>query len=198
MKTVKTLLIAFALIFFAGESSIAQTKTLEIDKRSGTIEWKGSKVTGSHNGEIDIKEGSFTFEDGKLTKAHVVIDMTSIVNHDLEDPETNAKLIGHLKSDDFFGVKNYPEATFKSTSIEPQDSGKYLVKGNMTIKEDTNPVEFPVTVKTSKKAFRAEGSFEIDRSKYNVRYGSKSFFDNLGDKVIYDDFTISFNISESM
>ncbi|MGM0567298.1 MAG: YceI family protein [Bacteroidota bacterium] len=198
MKTLRTFLLAFATLFIFSEAAIAQNKTVELDKRSGTVEWEGKKIGGGHNGEIDIKDGKLTFKDGELSKAHVVIDMNSIVNHDLDDQESNAKLVGHLKSDDFFGVKKYPEATFKSTSIEAKGSGKYHIKGNMTIKEDTNPVEFTAEVSTSKSSYSAEGSFEIDRSKYNVRYGSKSFFDNLGDNVIYDDFRITFKLNGSM
>lgn len=197
MKTVKTLLLAFAMLFIFSEVTMAQNKSVDLDKSSGTVEWEGRKIGGRHNGEIDIKDGKLTFKNGELTKAHVVIDMTSIVNHDLDDAESNAKLVGHLKSDDFFEVKTYPEAEFKSTSIESKGSGKYHVKGKMTIKEDTNPVEFPVTVTTGQNSLNAKGSFKIDRAKYNVRFGSKSFFDNLGDDVIYDDFTIAFDIKES-
>ncbi|MDZ7776240.1 MAG: YceI family protein [Bacteroidales bacterium] len=197
MKTFRNLLFAFATIFLFSEASIAQTNTVDLNENSGTVEWEGKKIGGSHNGEIDIKDGQLTFNNKELTKAHIVIDMSSIVNHDLEDQESNQKLVGHLKSDDFFGVKTYPEATFKSTSIAPKGSGKYMVTGNMTIKGTTNPVEFPLEMNTSKKAFSAEGTFKIDRSKYDVRYGSRSFFDNLGDKAIYDDFEISFKISGS-
>lgn len=197
MKTFKTFLLAFATIFIISEAAIAQTQTIDLNNNSGTVEWEGKKIGGSHNGEINIKDGQLTFKDKKLTKAHIVIDMTSIENNDLEDQEENQKLVGHLKSDDFFGAKTYPEAIFKSNSIKSQGSGKYLVKGDMTIKGKTNPVEFPVTIETSEKAFSASGTFKIDRSKYDVRYGSKSFFDNLGDNVIYDDFEISFQISGS-
>jgi len=198
MKTLRTFLLAFATLFIFSEATTAQTKTVDLDKQSGTVEWEGKKIGGGHDGEIDIKDGKLTFNNGELTKAHVIIDMTSIVNHDIDDPESKAKLVGHLKSDDFFGVENYPEAEFKSTSIEAKGSGEYHIKGNMSIKEDTNPVEFTAQVSTSKSSYSAEGSFKIDRSKYNVRYGSKSFFDNLGDKVIYDDFTITFKLNGSM
>jgi len=197
MKNLKHILFTFAAIILAGGISFAQT-TVSLDKNSGTVEWEGSKIGGSHDGEIDIKAGSLKFTDGKLSDAHVKIDMASIVNHDLDDPEYNQKLVNHLKSDDFFSVDKYPEAEFKSKSIVSQGSGKYLVKGDMTIKGQTHPVEFVTTLDKKGNKFTAKSTFEIDRSKYNVRYGSKSFFDNLGDKVIYDDFEISFVINEMM
>lgn len=198
MKNVKQFLFTFTAILLTSVISFAQTNKVKLDENSGTVKWEGSKIGGSHHGEIDIKSGTLTFEDGILTSAHVVIDMTSIVNHDLDDPEYNQKLVNHLKSDDFFGVKTYPEAEFKSNKIINQGSGKYLVKGDMTIKGQTHPVEYITMLDKNGSKFTAESTFEIDRSKYDVRYGSKSFFDNLGDKVIYDDFEISFEIQESM
>lgn len=197
MKNLKHILFTFAAIVLAGGISFAQT-IVPLNKDSGTVEWEGRKIGGSHNGEINIKAGSLKFVDGKLADAHVKIDMTSIVNLDQEDPENNQKLVNHLKSSDFFGVEKYPVAAFKSTSIENQGSGKYLVKGDMTIKGQTHPIEFVTTIDKKGNKFSAKSTFEVDRSKYNVRYGSESFFDNLGDNVIYDDFEISFVINETM
>lgn len=197
MKNLKHILFSFAAILIAGGISFAQT-TVSLDKNSGTVEWEGSKIGGSRDGEIDIKAGSLKFTDGKLSYLHIKFDMTSIVNHDIEDPEYNQKLVNRLKSDDFFSVDKYPVAEFKSTSVKVQGSGKYLVKGDMTIKGHTNPVEFVTTIDKKGNKFTAKSTLVIDRSKYNVRYRSKSFFDNLGENFIYDDFKISFVINETM
>ncbi len=116
--------------------------------------------------------------------------MASIKNSDIESDEYRAKLVGHLKSDDFFGVETYPTAKLVITEATAFKNDEATVKGKLTIKKDTHPTEFKV--KKSGNAYTA--TIVVDRSKYDVRYGSSSFFDNLGDKVIYDDFTLNVNI----
>jgi len=115
------------------------------------------------------------------------IGMSTLSNTDLEG-EQKGKLEGHLKSDDFFGVATYPTATLTTTKVEPKADNTYQVTGVMTIKNKTNQVQFPATVTTEGNQVKANASITVDRSGYDVRYGSDSFFDNLGDKVIYDDF----------
>ena len=146
-----------------------------------TINWKGKKITGSsHNGTIDLKEGYFEFENDVLTGGYFEIDMNSISNEDLEG-KYKEKLEGHLKSDDFFGVAKFPTATFKISEVKKSDE-KYTVTGDMTIKGITNSVSFDLNMSGN----TSTANIEIDRSKYDVRYGSGSFFDNLGDKTISD------------
>lgn len=167
--------------------------TQKVDVKKSKVEWTGKKVTGQHNGTIDIKEGTLEVNNSKLTGGKIVIDMQSLKNEDLKDQEYNAKLVGHLKSDDFFSVVTHPTSQLEVTKVE--GSGANLkVTGNLTIKGKTNPVTFPVTVSKEGNNSVYHGTITVDRSKYDVRYGSKSFFNDLGDKAINDEFTLDFHL----
>lgn len=187
MKTniLKTTFILVLAISFASFTTISEKK---VTVKESTITWKGYKVTGEHEGTIALKEGTLIFEDDKLTGGSFVIDMTSIGATDLEGG-MKAKLDGHLKSDDFFGVEKHPTATFVITQVEGS-GGSYSVRGNLTIKGITNTAAFKMNVAKNK----AAASLKIDRSKFDVRYGSTSFFDDLKDKAIYDDFDLNVNL----
>ena len=159
-----------------------------------SVKWVGKKVTGQHNGTISIKNGELIIKDGKLVGGTFIIDMTSITSTDLEG-EYLQKLNGHLKSDDFFGVENYPEAIFKFTTVTAKGkNGSYEVTGDMTIKSTTKSITFTTQLVNNGDKLIAVANIVIDRSDFDVRYGSGSFFDNLGDKTIYDDFTLSVNL----
>jgi polyisoprenoid-binding protein YceI len=189
MKTLKSVLIAVTI--FATTGLFAQQMKVDVEKSN--LEWHGKKVTGEHDGTIDLKDGWFTWSDNKITEGEFVINMTSIKNSDIDDLEYRAKLEGHLKSDDFFGVETYPTATLKVKGSDAFKNNEAQVKGHLTIKGITHPVEFTATKNGMK--FMAE--IVVDRSKYDVRYGSGSFFDNLGDRMIYDDFTMKVSIHAS-
>jgi polyisoprenoid-binding protein YceI len=170
--------------------------TQKVDVQKSKVEWTGKKVTGQHTGTIDLQQGSLEVNKGKLTGGKIVMDMQSIKNVDLTDQEYNTKLVNHLKSDDFFSVVKYPTAQLDITKVE--GSGANLtVTGNLNIKGKTNPVTFPVTVSNSGKENVYKGNITVDRSKYDVRYGSKSFFNDLGDKAISDEFTLDFQLVAS-
>lgn len=160
----------------------------EINTEKSSVSWEGKKVTGTHTGLISISEGSLEFDHGALTGGNVVIDMASMSSTDLAETQAS-KLLGHLKSDDFFGVANYPTAELNITDVKKSDSG-YTVTGNLTIKGISKPVTFDTVVTKN----GATAQIVIDRTDYNVRYGSGKFFENLGDKTIYDDFTLDVNI----
>ncbi len=165
-----------------------------VDLTSSNIIWKGYKVTGEHTGTVKLKNGSLQITDGKLSGGSFEIDMNSITDTDLEG-EWAAKLVGHLKSDDFFGVDKYPTAKFVITRAIPQDTkGNYKVIGNLTIKETTKEIKFPVSATETNGVVTATGKVTLDRSEYNVRYGSGSFFDGLGDKTIYDEFDLNITL----
>jgi len=190
MKTIKffgllVLAVSLATAAFAG--------TQKIDASKSTVKWLGKKVTGEHFGSILVKEGSLEVANGKVSGGKVVIDMQSIVNEDLKDAGYNAKLVGHLKSDDFFSVATFPTAELVVTKVE-SNGNNHTFSGNLTIKGITNPASFTATSAKDGKSTVYKGTLTIDRSKYNVKYGSKSFFDNLGDKVIYDEFTLDFSL----
>jgi polyisoprenoid-binding protein YceI len=172
----------------------------EIVKEQSTVNWHGTKVTGEHRGEVKLESGQLTFDNNQLTGGKVVMDMTTITNADLTDEEQKQKLEGHLKSEDFFGVEKHPTATFEITGVSPIEnaaagSPNYNIQGNLTIKENTNSVSFPATIAKNNGVVNAKADMTIDRSKYDVRYGSETFFGSLGDKAISDDFTITLDIT---
>lgn len=157
-----------------------------VSTEESTIIWSGYKPTGSHTGTINLSHGELTINDGKIESGTFTIDMAS-----LKDSEANARLEKHLKSTDFFDVQKYPIATFKITGFEKVNN-KTLLSGNLTLKDTTNNVTFTVSVLHTDDSVKVESeTFSIDRSKWNVKYGSKSFFDNLGEKYINDDIELS-------
>ena len=168
-------------------------KTQKVDVTKSVVNWTGKKVTGEHHGTIAVKEGNLDEKNGKVTGGKIVMDMPSIADLDMTDPGMNAKLIGHLKSDDFFGVVTYPTSELVINKVEA-NGANLTFSGDMTIKGITNPATFIATSSKDGKATIYKGTLTVDRSKYNVRFGSKSFFENLGDKVIYDEFTLDFNL----
>jgi hypothetical protein len=172
-----------------------EIKNFEIVNAESLIAWTGRKVTGFHNGTIAIKKGVLTLTDGKLTSARIVIDTTSIKDLDISDPALHAKFSGHLASDDFFSSQKFPEAVFEITSATATADTAYNVLGNLTIKDITQPVSFPVTVFVADGILKAAGRITIDRTKYNMKFRSANFFENLGDTLIYNDFDLDVSIT---
>ena len=161
---------------------------------SSVIVWTGYKVTGKHTGTVKVQNGTVTLDHGKLVGGSFDIDMNSIKDTDLEGAMAE-KVVGHLKSDDFFGVAKFPTAKYVITKVIPQDTkGNYKIIGNMTIKETTKEVKFMANGTEAAGTFTATGKMTIDRSEFNVRYGSGSFFDGLGDKTIYDEFDLQITL----
>ncbi len=160
-----------------------------VNVEESNVTWVGKKITYDHNGTIKISDGSLDISGNKLVGGSFTIDMNSIVNLDLEDSEKNAKLIGHLKSADFFNVSEFPTASMAITSakMKKAEGSNYEVQGDLTIKGITKPVTFPAMVVIDGDIVTAKATVVFDRSEYDVRYGSGSFFDDLGDNVIYDD-----------
>jgi polyisoprenoid-binding protein YceI len=182
----------FNLFVFANES-------YQVDVSKSELKWEGRKVTGAHHGTIDVKDGSLEFDNGILTSGSFSINMNSMICLDLEDETWNKKLIDHLKSDDFFAVTTHPIAKLKITGVknykDSDSEANYLIIGDLTIKGITHPIEFPAVIKVENSIVTAVAKIEVDRSKYDVRYGSGSFFTGLGDKLIYDNFTMNVKIN---
>ena len=189
MKT-KVFLFAIAIIL-SGNVLFAQT--LEVNVEKSSIEWHGKKIGTKHDGFIQFKSGSFVLEGDRIVSGRFVADMTTITNTDLKDEGRNQRLVGHLKSDDFFGVQSYPTATFEVVESSEFANGKATLSGDITIKNKTERISFDV-VKTGE-AYSAE--VEVDRSKFDVRYGSKSFFNDIGDSAIDDIFKLKITIVAS-
>ena len=180
-KIVLAGLVAFVAFSFKG----ADVEKKEVKTSESKVVWKGYKVTGSHEGTISLKSGSLSFNEDKLTGGEFVMDMTTIITTDLTG-EYKGKLEGHLKSDDFFSVEKNPTATMIVKKVEVSGKNSYKVIGDLIIKGIKNTVTFDLSVYGNK----ANASLKIDRTKYDVRYGSTSFFDNLKDKAIYDEFDL--------
>ena len=181
-KTFATLLLTSAT-FFGIQNISAQETT--INAAESTIHWLGKKVTGQHEGNISLVSGKLEMEGDVLTGGSFTVDMSSMTVTDIQG-EYAEKLKRHLKSDDFFGVATNPEATLAFTSVEAKGTGLYTVTGDFTIKGKTNPATFDLQISVGE----ATAKVIIDRSLYGIRYGSTSFFDNLGDKAIYNDFEL--------
>ena len=159
------------------------------DTTSTKLLWLGEKVTGQHTGTIKLQSGWLTWQDNQILSGEFNIDMKS-----LKDSEDNKMLQGHLKSDDFFGVVKYPLAKLVITGSTPFDKGTGVVSGTLTIKDITNPIEFKAAMQKKDIGTWFFANITIDRTKYNIRYGSGSFFDNLGDKTIFDEFKLKVNL----
>ena len=174
------------------------SESYTVNTEASTINWKGFKPTGSHNGTIAIESGVLNVTNGKVVGGTFIIDMNSITVLDIPAEEKgNTKLTGHLKSPDFFDVEKHPSAGFTITGLENVE-GKMMLSGNLSLKEVKNNVTFPVTVTNENGAITLSSeTFTIDRSKWNIQYGSKSFFDNLGDKFINDDMELKVMVKAS-
>lgn len=184
-KTIKNLaIVALVVIFGSSFTTIAGDKKIVKTDESKVV-WKGYKVTGSHEGTINIESGSLIMDNDILTGGEFVIDMNSIIVTDLEG-NGKGKLEGHLKSDDFFGVENHSTAKLVFTEVKATGKNGYDVTGDLTIKGKTNSVTFTISIYGSK----ATANLKIDRTKYGIEYKSGSFFDNLKDKAIYDEFDL--------
>ena len=181
--------------FTGPKKPVAKVTTYKVDAAKSSLTWLGKKVTGEHTGNISVKEGAFTVDANKVTGGQFTFDMNSMTCTDLADKDYNGKLMGHLKGEDFFNTTKHPTSTFKITKVTPKGGDLYDITGNMTIKGITNAVSFPATVKMTGNQITATGKATLDRTKYDIRYGSKSFFENIGDKAIYDDFTVDMKLA---
>ncbi len=188
MKTIKTL--AFTLLVVLSAGTLAAQTTHTVNTSKSTLNWLAKKVTGQHDGSVNIKSGSLTVNGDQITGGNFVLDMTTIKVLDIKDAETNGQLLGHLNSDDFFSVASHKEATFKitkSVAKAGKDGATHEITGDLTIKGITNSITFPAKVTLTKAGFIAAAKFTIDRTKWDVKYGS-----GLGDNAIYDD--VEFNL----
>lgn len=188
----KAVLIALTLLI-TGTMAEAQN-TLQLNAEKSSIKWTGKKVLGKHYGTISFQSGSLIQSGQSYTGGEFVVDMNSITCEDLTDAGTNAQLVGHLKSDDFFGVANHPTSKLVIKSGTSKGDNQYEFSGELTIKENTNPVKIEAVLVPEEGGVVFTGKLIVNRAKYNVRYGSGSFFQNLGDNMIYDEFELDFKV----
>lgn len=187
-----------ALVFMSFHKKGIHTDIYKVDTKMSSLEWYAEKMTGKHNGTIMFSKGDLMDNHGNFT-GRFDIDMKTIVNKDMESAEKRSKLEAHLKSADFFDSEKFPLATFVLSSLTPlkapdKEGHTHTAKGMLTIKDKTNEISFDAAVKKQDNKISCTGSVVVDRAKFDVRYGSKTFFADIGDKMIYDNFTLKFNI----
>lgn len=170
------------------------TKNFKVNNEKSLVEWIGRKVTGAHNGTIEVKEGTFAFENNNLLSGKFVINTKSIKILDIEDTETNAQFAGHLASDDFFNSDQFPESVFEITHAEPGDNNNYNVTGNLTIKGITHSVDATLQIVKTDNVAVLDAKIVIDRTKFNIKFRSANFFTNLGDTLIYNNFDLNVHL----
>lgn len=183
LKIVTVLILALSFMSF----TLVKEKEVKLDK--STVKWTGYKVTGKHEGTIKLKSGTLVFNGETLSGGKFTMDMTSINTTDLKGDYKN-KLDGHLKSEDFFGVEKYPTSFLEIVSVTGKD-GNYKVKADLTIKGIKESVAFVMKVNGNS----ATAALKIDRTKYNIKYGSASFFDGLKDRAISDEFDLNVTLT---
>jgi polyisoprenoid-binding protein YceI len=184
-------LTAFSPALFANHNH----SDLKINTEVSTVNWVGKKVSGQHNGTIKIKEGALNLHDGNLSGGTIVIDMASLICEDLKDEGYNKKLVGHLNSPDFFDVANHATATLKIAGVKNIEGNKHMITGMLTIKGITKAINFPATIDMKDGKLGAYAEMKVDRTLYDIKYGSGKFFEGLGDKMIDDEFVIKFKIA---
>ncbi|MEN9297371.1 MAG: hypothetical protein RLZZ197_133 [Bacteroidota bacterium] len=188
MKSVKVVIatLALGLITFAG---VAAPKVVNVNKSASSIAWLAKKVTGEHNGTVGISAGALNVNGNKLIGGNFTIDLKTIKALDITDPGYNQKFIGHITSGDFFEIEKFPTASFVITKVAGNQ-----VTGNLTVKGITKSITFPAEIAVKGGKVTAKANITIDRTDFNIKYGSKKFFDSIGDKAIYDDFALTVSL----
>ena len=172
----------------------------EVDTKSSKLHWLGDKVIGdAHDGHVMLKSGSVKYKKDMPIKATMVVDMATITNDDIKKKSLNKKLVDHLLDEDFFYVEKYPTSTLNITKFTKlSEASMYKVMGDITIRGVTKPVSFDTMMMVDEKMLSAKGKFSLDRTMFNVKYNSKKFFPSLGDKIINDEFDLSFTLKAAM
>lgn len=184
------MLLLLGVVLFAFKAPKVNYK---IDTQKSTIQWTGYHLAKSyeHVGNVNIQSGSLALEDGKLSAGSFVIDMTSITNSDLTDAGKNGKLVGHLKSDDFFNVEKYPTAKLIITQANDVGNGKFKVMADLTIRGITKPIEFETMIEEGKDdMIMASAEFNVERTQYEVMYGW-----SIENAMLDDDFTLKIDLT---
>ena len=168
--------------------------TFEIQKESSTVNWTGKKVLGLHTGTINISGGHIDISNGKINGSEVVIDMTSLTVTDISDHQTLQNFRNHLWNNDFFSIDTYHTSSLKIQNGELVGANEYKLAGQLTIKDITQPVTFHTRIEILTDFLYSTGELLVDRTLYNIRYGSGKFIDNLGDNLIHDEFVLQFKL----
>lgn len=183
MKLIITLILAFGTFFATNENFAPAT----VNKTESQVTWKATKVTGGHWGYVPISDAKLDYSNGKITGGSFEMDMVNLTVEDLTDEKSKGNLTNHLKSDDFFSVEKFNKSTFKITSVKSTSATDYTITGDLSIKGITKPVSFPAKVAVAGNKMTATGTIKFDRTDYDIKFRSGNYFENLGDKMIYDE-----------
>lgn len=183
MKLITTLILSLATAFTLTENPAPAT----VNKAESQVRWEASKVTGTHWGYVPIKNANLDVTAGKITGGSFDMDMVNLTVEDLKEEPSKGNLTKHLKSDDFFSVEKFNTATFKITEAKTSNGTDYTISGTLTIKGISQPISFPAKVTMAGGKMTATGQITFDRTKYDIKFRSGNFFENLGDRMIYDE-----------
>ena len=187
----KLMLVILSLVLV---QSLAFAESYAVKADASEVKWTATKVVGKHFGRINVASGTIEFTDGQLLGGEATIDTTTLTVDDLQGGGKE-KLTKHLKNADFFDVVSFPTAFIKITEVKPAGENLYDVMADLTIKNITKPVNFQANVVKGESGVIATASITIDRTAYDIRYGSGKFFENLGDKTIHDTFTLDVSVT---
>lgn len=180
-------------------TTAAKVKVVAVNTQKSNVEWTGKKIVGQHNGTIKLKEGTITTKNNLLAGGTFVIDMTTIACTDITDENYNKELVQHLNNEDFFNVKEFPTAILKITKVLKikNKSNSYNLSADLTVKGITKSITFPATFKKTGNVFEGNASITIDRTLWDIKYGSANFFEGLGDKAIKNDIELKVSIASN-
>lgn len=188
MKLWKLIALASALI-----APTVFAQTYNVDAKASEMYWKGTKVGGMHDGYAPFQSGNLVFDKGELKSGEFVVNLDKMTSKDLSG-DMAAKLIGHLKSDDFFSTAKHPTTKLTFNNVKKLADNKYEVKGTLTVKNISQPVTFQANVKNDGDKVTGSTELTFDRTKFDVKYNSGNFFKDLGDKLIHDDVQLKVNL----
>lgn len=172
-------------------TTMVKDRKLSVNTSTSTVKWHAKKVTGEHYGKVPLSNGVLMLDGNVLKGGSFEIDVNSLTVEDVKDEKSNGRLTAHLKNDDFFATDKFPKATFAITNAKKMAGDKYEIQGDLTIKGITNKITFPATVKSEKSLVKANATIKVDRTKFDIKFRSGNFFQNLGDKTIEDEFTLT-------
>jgi polyisoprenoid-binding protein YceI len=194
MKLITTLILSLAAVFSLTENPAPAT----VNKAESQIRWEASKVTGTHWGYVPIKNANLDVAGGKITGGSFDMDMVNLTVEDLKEEPSKGNLTKHLKSDDFFSVEKFNTSSFKITEAKSSNGTDYTISGTLTIKGISQPISFPAKVTMAGGKMTATGQITFDRTKYDIKFRSGNFFENLGDRMIYDEVKLDVKLVASV
>ncbi|WP_207534976.1 YceI family protein [Desertivirga arenae] len=193
MKIKALLILLLAITAFSFKKRRTED-VFKADTQKSSIEWIAGKVAGEHRGLVKLSNGSLIMDNTNLKGGSFTIDMKSMTVTDLKGSSAQ-NLLGHLRGEDFFAIEKFPASSFTITKVTQNAPDKATITGNLTIKGITNSISFPASLKKQKNGLTALArDVKVDRTKYDIRYRSKSFFGDIGDKAIDDEFILNINL----